>query len=314
MSPTGDPARHGGESIARAQHRIARALAAGGIAEPAGEARRLVAAALGLTGAQMLSRSAEPVGAECEEQLAAFLQRRLRHEPLSRIVGTREFYGRAFKVTPATLDPRPETETIIEAACALLADARQSPLRLLDIGTGTGAIVLTLLAEFPRATGVATDVSAAALAVALENAQALGLAERVSLVETDLAEGLEGPFDIVVSNPPYVASGDIEGLAREVKDFDPRLALDGGDDGLAVYRRLAQALPALAPQGTILLEVGFNQAEAVIGILESAFVRAGTAADTRTFLDVAGIRRVVAARARSSGYAEKALGFSKPAE
>lgn len=314
MSEPGDLRLPGSESISNARRRVAQELASVGIEGAGDEGRRLLEAALGMSGAELLSRSGEELGAEQTARIGLFLQRRLKHEPLSRIVGIREFYGRSFKVTPATLDPRADTETLIDAAREVFADARDRALRMLDIGTGTGAIMVTLLAEFPNARGVATDISSDALAVARENAQSHGVFERIVIVETDLAAGVEGQFDLVVSNPPYIPSGDIADLGRSVKEFDPHIALDGGADGLSVYRRIADLLPFLSPDGTVLLEVGFNQADAVAGILETAFARAAIPIKIRFYTDVAGIRRVVAARARSAGYAEKPLGFSKPGE
>lgn len=298
-----------GATIAEAQRAIARELGAAGIANAADEARWLIEAALGLRGSDVIGRSGEVLDEAQRALLATFLERRVKHEPLSRILGQREFYGRRFKVTPATLDPRADTETIIEAACEIFAGSRERPLRFLDIGTGTGALLVTLLAEFPNAQGVATDISADALAVARENAEALGVAGRATFVETDLAAGIGGPFDLVVSNPPYIASRDIESLSPAVKDFDPRLALDGGSDGLGIYRRLCEAIPATAPDAIFLLEVGLGQAAAVAQIIETAFSNAGRLASIGFFADVAGIRRVVAARARSWGDAEKGLGF-----
>ena len=290
-----------GATIAEAQRAVARELAAAGIENAADEARWLIVAALGLRATDVVSRASEALQGEQPALIAAFLERRLRHEPLSRILGYREFYGRTFKVTPDTLDPRPETETIIEAACEIFADAREAPLRFLDIGTGTGALLVTLLAEFPCALGVATDISAAALAVARENAEALGVSGRATFLETDLARGIAGPFDLVVSNPPYIASGEIESLSPAVKDFDPRLALDGGRDGLGIYRRLCETTPLSMPNATLLLEVGAEQAASVAQIVEAAYSNAGLKAYVRFFTDVAGIRRVVAARARSWG-------------
>ncbi|RTL69378.1 MAG: peptide chain release factor N(5)-glutamine methyltransferase [Hyphomicrobiales bacterium] len=301
MTTPGDPHPPRDATVASVQMRVARALAEAGIAQAGDEARRLMAVALGWSAADLVSRSRDALDQAAQNAVAHILERRLRHEPLSRIVGYREFYGRNFKVTPATLDPRADTETLIDAALQTFADERAKPLRILDIGTGTGAIILTLLCEFPNATGVAADISDTALEVARENAQTLGVSARIDFVKTDLAEGVSGPFDLVVSNPPYIPSGDIAGLDVSVRAFDPTLALDGGPDGLAVYRRLTKLLPVLAPKGTILLEVGFNQWEAVAQTVEAGYAGSGGTVALQAFNDVAGIRRVVAARPRTAG-------------
>ncbi len=152
----------------------------------------------------------------------------------------REFYGRRFALSSATLDPRPDSETLIEAALGIAAREgwRERSIRILDVGTGTGCLLLTLLAELPLATGVGTDISGEALQTAARNATSLGVAERVHFAQADALGGIDGPFDLVVSNPPYIASGDIAGLSTEVRKYDPRVALDGGADGLDIYRRI----------------------------------------------------------------------------
>lgn len=287
-----------GGTIAETMRHVARVLAAAGLSDAAGEARWLMRAALGLDAAALLGRGDVQLSDAERSSIAVYLERRARNEPLSRIAGVREFYGRLFAVTPATLDPRPDTETLIDAALQLLgAQAHERPLRILDLGTGTGCILLTLLAELPASRGVGTDISPDAAAVARSNAERLGLTARADVVVTDLATGIDGPFDLVVSNPPYIRSGDIAGLAIEVRDFDPRLALDGGGDGLAVYRRIAAELPRLVPDGLVLLETGHDQAAAVSALVSETFGH--RLENARIFDDVAGIPRVVAARTRS---------------
>lgn len=281
----------------------ASALSAAGFAEPRDEARWLLSAALGLSAAELISRSLENVTPAQRAAVEGFMARRLRREPLSRILGVREFYGRSFEVTPATLDPRPETETLVDAVLALLDRRdRDRPLRILDVGTGTGCILSTLLCELPNAQGVGTDISGEAIQVARRNADRLGLAPRACWLIADLAEGVQGEFDLVVSNPPYIRSGDIEGLDAAVRNFDPLLALAGGEDGLEFYRRLAGALPGLMRQGLVVVETGYDQAGAVADILQKAGIWDLPAA-IDIFNDVAGIPRVVAARARTGGYA-----------
>jgi release factor glutamine methyltransferase len=190
------------------------------------------------------------------------LARRVFGEPVSRILGVRNFFGRDFVVSPEVLDPRADTETLVEAALPLLGQGR-----ILDLGAGSGAIIVTLLAERPEASGVAVDLSPGALAITADNARRHGVASRLSLLEGSWFSPVEGCFDLIVSNPPYIPAGDIEGLDREVRDFDPHLALAGGTDGLDAYRVLAGgAARFLSPSGALLLEIGAGQAAAITGL------------------------------------------------
>lgn len=234
---------------------------------PTLDARLLLQAAAGLTREDLILGPDRQLTAEQLARFDSFITRRATHEPVSRILGERDFYGRTFLVTPDTLDPRPDTETIIEAALPLLPKAA----RLLDLGTGTGAIAITLLAEQPHATGVATDLSSAALAVAQENAERLGVADRLSLLEGSWFAPVSGRFDIILSNPPYIPAGDIEGLSPDVRNFDPSLALSGGTDGLDPYRIIASGAAAhLAAAGHVLVEIGAGQADDVSSIFATA--------------------------------------------
>jgi len=245
-------------------------LTAAGSDTPTLDARLLLQAATGLTREDLIlgpDRQPTPAQRACFE---SFIARREAHEPVSRILGEREFYGRAFRVTPDTLDPRPDTETLIEAALPLMAKGA----RLLDLGTGTGAIAITLLAERPDASGTATDLSPAALAVARENAARLGVADRLTLVEGSWFVPVAGTFDIVLSNPPYIPSGDIASLSPDVRQFDPALALSGGTDGLAPYRIIASgAAVHLAAGGHVLVEIGAGQADDIEAIFAAAGFR-----------------------------------------
>lgn len=229
------------------------------------DARLLLEAAAGLSHTDLIARPDTVIAAAQLERLERMLARRLTGEPVSRILGEREFYGRAFKLTRDVLDPRPDTETLVDAALPLLESIAHP--RLLDIGTGSGAIIVTLLAELPGATGVATDLSPAALAVARHNAQVNGVAQRLQLVETAWARGVDGQFDLIVSNPPYIPLGGIAGLDREVREHDPHLALAGGTDGLDAYRAiLPEAAGLLKPDGHLLLEFGAGQHDDVVRI------------------------------------------------
>jgi len=246
------------------------ALEAKGFETAALDARLLVQAAAHMSHAELVAEPGRVVSDEAAVLLRAMLARRLQAEPVSRILGEREFYGRAFRVTEAVLDPRPDTETLIEAALPLLGEGQ----RLLDLGTGSGIIAITLLAERPGVSAMAVDVSAEALAVARGNAKALGVAGRLTLLQSDWFQGVEGCFDMIVSNPPYIPQGEIAGLGAEVRGFDPRLALDGGGDGLAPYRKIAQGAGAhLEAGGHVLVEIGAGQEAEITAIFAGKGLR-----------------------------------------
>jgi release factor glutamine methyltransferase len=254
------------------------------------DARLLLQEATGLTHEELIAEPGRPVNDRVLTAYRAMIARRVGHEPVSRITGTREFYGRAFAVMPAVLDPRPETETLVEAALAVLP--RDRPASVLDLGTGSGAIIVTLLAERPLARGTATDVSAEALATTRRNAIGHGVEPRLTLIAADWWQGVAGQFDLIVSNPPYIPSRALAGLQPEVRDFDPRTALDGGAEGYDAYRLIAAGSAAhLAAGGCILLEIGDGQANDVTEI----FCNHGLAATGR-WADLAG-------RARCLGFA-----------
>jgi release factor glutamine methyltransferase len=257
-------------------------LAAGGFETAALDARLLFQAASDLRHEDIVVEPDLAVPPEVAGRFSMFIERRCKFEPVSRILGTREFYGRSFRVTPDVLDPRADTETLIGAGLGLAKG--KGPMRILDLGTGSGAIVVTLLAELPGATAVASDLSAAALAVAKGNAGALGVAGRASFVQANWFEGIGGSFDLIVSNPPYIPLGDIAGLAADVREFDPTRALDGGPDGLEAYRRIAGgAASHLDPRGHVVLEIGAGQENAV----NELFTGQGFARESRHF-DLAG--------------------------
>ncbi|NSL73326.1 peptide chain release factor N(5)-glutamine methyltransferase [Hyphomicrobium sulfonivorans] len=273
-----------------------RQLTAAGIEEAGREARLIVASVCGLPTSEIIVRPERPLGVDEQQRLAAMVARRCAREPISRIVGEREFYGRRFKLSAATLDPRPDSETLIDAVLGLVSRERWAgrPIRVLDIGTGTGCLLLTLLAELPNATGLGTDISAEALKTAAANAEVLGLAARASFARHDVLEGVNGPFDLVISNPPYIETGVIAGLDPEVQRFDPMAALDGGPDGLAIYRRIAGDLGRVLT-GWVVLEVGAGQADAVASVFQQAFVKTRQA-ELRRYDDLGGHTRCVAIR------------------
>jgi release factor glutamine methyltransferase len=256
---------HLADAVAQATRRLTQA----GVETPGVDARRIVAATCGVTTAELISRPEQPVGSDILEKIEARLARRCAREPVSRILGTRDFYGRSFAVTAATLDPRPDSETLIELTLDLVGEKgwRDKPLRILDVGTGTGCLLITLLAELPLATGLGTDISSEALDVAQANARLNDVADRARFAQHDLLTGVSGPFDILVCNPPYIPSATIESLEPEVRVFDPRGALDGGADGLDPYRAMAPQLKRILPSGWAVFEVGAGQAESVAKLL-----------------------------------------------
>lgn len=277
-------------NLSEAQAIMARHLEEADVDEAKREARLLLLQALGIDLATLIASEARPLGAAAA-RAGGLLARRCAREPLSRILGRREFYGLEFRLNAATLDPRPDTETLVDAVLGQLAEAGLSnaPLRLLDLGTGTGAILLALLSRLPNAEGVGVDIAPDAVRMAEMNASTLGLDARVRFRLGDLLQGLGERFDVLVSNPPYIASGDIAGLEPEVRNHDPRLALDGGADGLAFYRRILRDAPSrLAEGGLIALELGAGQAQAVTGLMEQAGF-----SGIRSVRDLGGIERVL---------------------
>ncbi len=259
-----------------------------GIENPQREAKLLLAHILMCAPAKLMAQTVRP---EQAAQFHRMVDRRVRHEPFAYITGTRGFWTLDLEVTPATLIPRPDTETLIDAALAHVGD-RRAPLDILDLGTGTGAILIALLSELPNATGQGVDVSREALSIAERNALRAGVGIRARFAISSWWSHVSGSFDLIVSNPPYIPSADIAGLEPDVRDFEPHLALDGGPDGLAAYRAIATLAPArLNPGGALLAEVGLGQAPDVAAI----FAAAGLS-DTDIRHDLAGKARVVIAR------------------
>jgi release factor glutamine methyltransferase len=284
-----------GGSIDAARRRLAREFRQDGLDAPELDARIIVGHALRLDHTALAIQSSRVLAAEEAEAIAALSARRLAHEPIARILGRKEFWGLSFKLNAETLLPRPETETVVEAALAAVdCEKRKSRARrIVDLGTGSGALLLALLSELPSACGIGTDISFAALHCARDNAAAFGLSARASFVACDYGSALKGPVDILVSNPPYVARADITGLQAEVRDFDPRRALDGGPDGLDGYRAIAShARRLLAADGILVLELGRGQLGAATSILAPAGL-----APVAPWYDLAGIARALVMRA-----------------
>ncbi len=282
----------GSATRAQAVAAISKLLASSGVEEARFDARALLFAAAGITHAELVLEPDAPLGEDAAQRLNLYAARRASREPVSRILETRGFWTLDLGVAPGVLDPRADTETVVDLALRLLSNRRNDPLAILDLGSGSGAIVCALLSELPRAFGVAVDVSAPACALTKANLARCGVADRARVVRGRWATAIRSRFDLVVSNPPYVKSGEIDGLAPEVLLHDPRLALDGGDDGLECYREIIRALPCrLAPDGFALVEAGAEQARGIVEI----FAEAGLEVEA-TARDVEGHERAVAAR------------------
>jgi release factor glutamine methyltransferase len=274
------------ETVAAAIQRLARDFTAAGIDAARLDARILVADVLGIAPGEIILRDRDVLAPDAATVLARLATRRVAREPVSRIVGRREFWGLTFEITADVLDPRPDTETVVEAALDARKPDRWPAPRVLDLGTGSGCLLLAILSAWPEATGLGVDRSVAALACAARNAERQGLAARAQFKASDWAGDVTGPFDVVVSNPPYLSARDLAALAPEV-GYDPVMALDGGPDGLRAYREILGAIGRiLAADGMIALEIGAGQGEQVTAIaLRQGLRRVAAKAD------LAGIER-----------------------
>ncbi len=270
------------EMVANAAH----SLRAAGIDSAARDARALVAHALGVAANRIVLLGSDPIDLKAQERLAGYLERRLRHEPVSKITGWRQFWGRDFHISKAVLDPRPETETVIVEALKYPAAT------VLDLDFGSGILAVTLMAEWPKAQALATDISPAALAVAGKNAARYDIGDRLSFAQSNWFEGVQGEFDLIVANPPYIAMEEMAGLDRDVRDFDPHIALTPGGDGLDPYRLIAAAVGRhLSPDGRLIVEIGHQQAADVLQIFQDAGL-----SSLCCHPDLAGRDRVISAR------------------
>ncbi len=282
-------------TISAARQALAEKFRRAGIDSAETDARLLVAHGLRIDRAELLANGERALTPDESKTIDTLAERRLKREPVARIFGRKEFWNLSLLVGPAVLVPRPETETVVETALDFVVRGglRLERLRILDIGTGSGALLLALLGELPNAVGVGTDIGTAALQVARVNAARHDLAGRATFVACDIAAGVAGPFDLIVANPPYVARGDIASLAPEVRDYDPALALDGGADGLDGYRAIAASARALlAPGAKLIVELGAGQEPAVRALFTKAGLKTGAARD-----DLAGIPRALSAAA-----------------
>jgi release factor glutamine methyltransferase len=280
-------------SIESARRTLATQLRSAGNDEAELDARILLAAVLGLDLTGMIAQASRKLTSAEAALLARYAQRRIAGEPVARILGEKEFWGLPLTLSSATLVPRPDTETVVELAIELLRAGGKldRPLRIADLGTGSGAILLALLSELPAAQGFGTDISEGALQTARANAARASLSNRSAFIACNYASGLSGPFDLIVSNPPYICTADIDGLAAEVRNHDPLAALDGGADGLDAYRALIpQAAHLLGPGGWLVVEVGQGQS----GPVEAFMTNAGLTPAATPKADLAGIPRAVA--------------------
>ena len=260
---------------------LEQAMDVAGIASAKTDARCLLGLALGRDMPVLPHEVLSPLDTVCQKHLSAMLERRLAGEPISRIRGWREFWSLRFAISRSTLDPRPDSETIVEAAVtwAILNSAQTAPLRCLDLGTGSGCLLIALLSELPQAIGVGIDLSLDAIGVAAANANALGFGGRAHFHQHSFCDDLSnfGSFDIILSNPPYIPTLDIAGLAVDVKDFDPALALDGGIDGMTCWHGLLPRLgESLNDKGAAFVEIGSGQEASIVQLAANAnleFVR-----------------------------------------
>lgn len=260
-----------GLSLAQALRKISALLSQRAPDDADAEARMLLLGATSLTRSDLILTPEKGLDPDAAQRLAAFVSRRLAGEPATRILGARAFWSLDLRVTPDVLDPRPDSETIVIAALEAIGRRRDAALRILDLGTGSGALLLALLSECSQATGVGVDLSQEACAIARENAIRNGLADRVDIVQGQWANDLTELFDLVVSNPPYIETAQIGGLSDEVRHHDPMLALDGGADGLAAYAEIVLSLRALLkPEGVAVFELGIGQGPDVARLAEDA--------------------------------------------
>jgi release factor glutamine methyltransferase len=284
-----------GQTVETARRALATRFRQQGIDSAELDAQLLTGDAFGLDLTGLIAATTRIVTADEAAHLENFMQRRLAGEPVARILGVKEFWGLTLNLSPATLVPRPDTETVVELALEVCRRQHSTNelRRIADIGTGSGAILLALLSELPDATGVGTDISLEALRMARDNAARLSLAPRAAFVACNYTAALSGTFDLIVSNPPYICSADIAGLDREVREYDPPCALDGGADGLTAYRAIApEAARLLAPGGTLIVEAGCGQSGPIADLMSAS----GLTPDVPPKADLAGILRAVAGR------------------
>lgn len=286
--------RFAGKTVEDARRALTSYLGSAGVSSAELDARLLVGDALGLDFTGMITVASRRLSRDEADRLEEFARRRLAGEPVARILGVKEFWGLPLQLSQATLVPRPDTETIVELALEIWrSEHGDQPGRIVDIGTGSGAILLALLSEWREATGIGTDISPMALRTARDNASRLGLAPQAAFVACNYTAALSATVDLIVSNPPYIRSADIAGLDREVREYDPRPALDGGADGLDAYRAIIpESVRLLAPGGTLIVEAGCGQSGPISQLMSAA----GLMSVRPPKADLAGVPRAVAGR------------------
>ena len=277
-------------NIANLKTRSTQRLRAAGIDTPDLDARLLMMHGLKWDASDLIIRSHEEVPEEDLQNIDSFINRRMHGEPIDHIIGYREFYGRRFRVTKVVLTPRPETEGLVDQALKAIKGV-DFP-QILDLGTGSGAILISILAEAENAMGAGADISETALKIASANAEAHNVNEHVSFIQSHWLENISDRYDLIISNPPYITDAAMADLSVEVKKFDPDMALRGGKDGLMHYREIiSSANQYLKPKGSLLLEIGYDQGQAVLGLMRQADFQ-----DLELLKDLAGHDRIVAGR------------------
>lgn len=294
-----EPSDGAGCMIGACVRDVQRRLAESGIEDAGVEARRLVCEVAGIRPEALIMRPETLLDRYVLEAVDSAVAKRINGMTIGRIVGERSFYGRSFMLNEATLEPRADSETLVAAVLEIVGEESlfDVPLRIIDVGTGTGCLLISLLAELPCATGVGSDLSERALDAAKANAVRHGVDSRAAFVTADGLAGLAGPFDILISNPPYIQRSDISGLDATVRCHDPLLALDGGIDGLDVYGKIGGQLGGVVPDGWVFLEIGAGMRADVCGVFDAAL---GSTDGWRVWQDINGIDRCVARKTRSS--------------
>jgi release factor glutamine methyltransferase len=275
------------QKIADLIHRSVQRL--GQSERPVHEARLIIGRIVGQSEAWVFANGEKELTQEQVSLVELFIERRACHEPLAKILGEKNFWKYSFKTTQATLDPRPDSEVLIEAVLASFLDQNQA-FRILELGVGTGCLIISFLLERPHATGVGVDISKAALQIAQDNSQRLGACERLLLVNADWLEAIGGPFECIISNPPYIPTSEIKTLSADVREFDPLGALDGGVDGLDYYRRFFKScLPSMMTEnGKVFMECGLGQSQEIIEASQGSSV-----VFSKSYNDLQGIARVL---------------------
>jgi release factor glutamine methyltransferase len=284
------------DTVASMIAEAAAALSKAGFDEPRRLGRRLIAGAMNISASELLMTSDHALDGSTAEKLRGLIRRMAEGEPLSRVLGSREFWGLDFELSPDTLDPRPESETIVEAVLARMD--RDAPISVLDLGTGSGCLLLAILSELKMATGIGVDLSPGAVMTARRNARALGLADSSRFFVGNWGAAIAHRFDVIVANPPYIATSALGTLPAGVRRYDPRLALNGDQDGLGAYRTIAsQLIELMAPRAFFITEVGIGQAAAVAAILRNRGI------DVEAINpDLSGIERCLIARHGRAGH------------